>query len=110
MKLVNEATWDRVVRVIVGAVILFLGWGGIVSGGWGTFFKIFGFIPLLTGVFGVCLLYIPFKFRTNKVEDEPSAAPMEAAGPAEVPAEEPASPEPEVPTDETGETAEEETP
>ncbi|MFC1629004.1 DUF2892 domain-containing protein [Gemmatimonadota bacterium] len=73
MKLVNEASWDRVARVVLGAVILYLGWGGVVSGGLGTFFKIFGFIPLLTGVFGVCLLYMPFKFRTNKVDAEPEA-------------------------------------
>ncbi|MFC1529405.1 DUF2892 domain-containing protein [Gemmatimonadota bacterium] len=83
MKLVNEASWDRAVRVIVGAVILYLGWGGVVGGGLGTFFKFFGFIPLLTGVFGVCLLYMPFKFRTNKVETTTPVEPAEPGEPAE---------------------------
>jgi hypothetical protein len=114
MKLTNEAGWDRIVRVIVGAVILYLGWGGVVSGGWGTFFKIFGFIPLLTGIFGVCLLYMPFKFRTNKGEEAPAAAAAAPAAPAvetvAPPAAEPVPPEPMTPESGSGEAEGEETP
>ncbi len=63
---INEATWDRIVRVVLGIVFLYLGWGGIVAGGWGTFFKIIGFVPLLTGLIGWCPAYSLFKFQTKK--------------------------------------------
>lgn len=63
---VNEAGWDRVLRVVLGLVLLILGWGGIVGGGWGTAFKILGFVPLLTGLVGWCPLYALLKVRTNK--------------------------------------------
>lgn len=63
---VNEAGWDRVLRVVIGIVLLVLGWGGIVSGGWGTVFKILGFVPLVTGLVGWCPLYALLKVRTNK--------------------------------------------
>ncbi len=64
--LINESGVDRILRVVVGLVLLVLGWGGIVTGGLGLFFKIIGFLPLLTGIAGVCPAYMLFKFRTNK--------------------------------------------
>jgi len=66
MKYINEAGWDRIVRVVLGIALLYLGWTGVVAGGWGTFLKIIGFVPLLTGLIGFCPLYAIFKFRTNK--------------------------------------------
>ncbi len=63
---VNESGLDRVIRVIVGLVLLVLGWGGIVTGTLGVVFKILGFVPLLTGLIGFCPAYALFKFRTNK--------------------------------------------
>jgi hypothetical protein len=65
-KFLNEAGWDRILRVVLGVVLLVLGWGGFVSGGWGTFLKIIGFLPLITGLVGVCPAYMLLKFRTNK--------------------------------------------
>ena len=62
----NESMADRIVRVILGIVLLVLGWAGIVGGGWGLFFKIIGFVPLLTGLVGFCPLYALFKFATKK--------------------------------------------
>lgn len=61
----NQSKLDRIIRVVLGIVILALGWGGIVSGGWGLFLKIFGFIPLVTGLVGWCPIYALFKFKTN---------------------------------------------
>jgi hypothetical protein len=66
MKWMNEAGWDRIVRIVLGIVLLYLGWAGIVAGGWGTFLKVIGFVPLLTGLVGFCPLYAIFKFRTSK--------------------------------------------
>lgn len=65
MKFINEAGWDRIGRIVIGAVLLWLGWGGIVEGAFGTVLKIVGFVPLLTGVLGWCPLYTLFRFRTN---------------------------------------------
>jgi hypothetical protein len=65
-KLINQAGWERVARVILGIVLLYLGWAGVVSGTLGTVFKIFGFIPLLTGLVGWCGLYSLLGIRTNK--------------------------------------------
>lgn len=65
MKFTNEASWDRIARVILGVVLLALGWGGVVEGGVGTFLKIIGFVPLATGLAGWCPLYAVFRFRTN---------------------------------------------
>jgi hypothetical protein len=62
----NEAVWDRVLRFVVGALLLYLGWSGQVAGGLGTFLKWFGFLPLLTGLVGYCPAYTIFKVRTKK--------------------------------------------
>lgn len=63
---VNEASWDRIVRVVLGILLLYLGWGGVVTGGLGTVLKILGFLPLLTGLVGWCPLYALFKFGTKQ--------------------------------------------
>lgn len=65
MNFVNEANWDRIVRVLIGIVLLYLGWAGVVGGGLGVFLKVIGFVPLLTGVIGWCPLYSLFKFSTK---------------------------------------------
>ena len=65
MKFVNEAAWDRIARVALGIGLLYLGWTGAVEGGFGTFLKIIGFVPLATGLLGWCPLYAILGFRTN---------------------------------------------
>ena len=66
MSFVNEASWDRIIRVAIGLVLLYLGWGGVVTGGLGVFFKYFAFVPLLTGLIGWCPLYAIFRIKTLK--------------------------------------------
>jgi hypothetical protein len=66
MSFLNESIVDRIIRVVVGLALLFLGWTGAVSGVMGEVFKYLGFVPLLTGAIGFCPLYSLFKFRTNK--------------------------------------------
>ena len=61
----NEANWDRIVRIVLGVILLYLGWGRVVAGGWGMFLKIFGFLPLLTGLVGYTPAYALFKFSTK---------------------------------------------
>lgn len=75
MGFVNEAAWDRIARVAVGVVLLYLGWADVVTGGWGTFLKIIGFVPLATGLVGWCPLYAIFRFRTNdRISEDVRAA------------------------------------
>lgn len=62
----NESTLDRVIRGILGVVLLVLGFGGFVGGGWGIVLIILGFISLITGVVGFCPLYALLKISTKK--------------------------------------------
>lgn len=61
----NEASWDRIVRVLLGAVLLYLGFGGVIGGTLGIVVGVVGLIPLLTGLVGWCPLYTLFKISTN---------------------------------------------
>ena len=63
---VNQANWDRVVRVVLGIVLLFLGLGGVIAGGWGIVFDVLGVILVVTGLVGFCPLYALLKFSTKK--------------------------------------------
>ena len=54
---INEAGWDRALRIVGGVVLLYLGWTGAVTGTLGLVFKIFGFVPLFTGIVGWCAVY-----------------------------------------------------
>jgi hypothetical protein len=53
----NEGTIDRVLRIVLGVALLYLGWGGVVGGGLGVALGVLGFVPLLTGLVGWCPLY-----------------------------------------------------
>lgn len=66
MTYINEAGWDRVLRVALGVLLLALGWGGVVGGGWGLAFKVLGFVPLITGLVGWCPAYALLRIRTRK--------------------------------------------
>jgi len=61
---INEAGWDRALRVVFGIVLLYLGWGGVVGGTVGSILKIVGFLPLVTGIVGWCALYAVFGIST----------------------------------------------
>lgn len=66
MSYINESGLDRIIRIALGLVLLYLGFSGVVGGGLGVFLIVLGFIPLLTGVVGWCPLYALFKIRTNQ--------------------------------------------
>jgi len=63
---VNEAGWDRAIRVLAGLVLLYLGFGGVVAGTLGTVLKVLGFLPLLTGIVGFCPAYPLLGISTRK--------------------------------------------
>lgn len=72
MSFVNEAGWDRIARVVLGVVLLVVGFG-VLGGTGGTVLGVVGLIPLLTGLVGYCPLYSVFHLRTNR-QDEPTKA------------------------------------
>ena len=61
----NEGTKDRILRVIVGAVLLTLVFvGPRTPWGW------LGVIPLVTGLIGTCPVYTLFGLRTCPLKTE----------------------------------------
>jgi len=62
----NESGLDRIVRVVLGIVLLALYFTNVVAGGLGILFIVLGAIALLTGVVGFCPLYSLLKISTNK--------------------------------------------
>jgi hypothetical protein len=54
---VNESAVDRVIRVILGIVLLALGLFGVAAGIWMWVAYILGAILLATGIIGFCPLY-----------------------------------------------------
>ncbi|MES9859169.1 MAG: DUF2892 domain-containing protein [Sedimenticola sp.] len=58
----NVGSVDRVIRVIVGLVLL--GWGAATANLWGAV----GIIPLFTAAIGWCPAYLPFGIKTCKTE------------------------------------------
>jgi hypothetical protein len=62
----NESTIDRIIRVIVGIVLVALGLFGVVSGALMWVFYVVGAILLVTGIIGFCPLYALLKLSTVK--------------------------------------------
>jgi len=65
MKL-NESNVDLIIRVVAGVVLLFLGFGGALSGTLAVVADILGVVLLFTGAVGFCPLYAMLKFSTLK--------------------------------------------
>ena len=65
MKL-NESNLDRIIRAVVGVILLYLGIGGAMGGTLAIVFDVLGVVLLLTGAIGFCPLYAVLKFSTHK--------------------------------------------
>ncbi len=59
----NVGSTDRLLRVILGLIIAIL---GVVFDSW---WGLIGIIPLATGLFKICPLYMPFKFSTTENDE-----------------------------------------
>jgi len=53
----NESSLDRIIRVILAAVIAVLYFTGVLSGTWAIVLGILAVILLITGLIGFCPLY-----------------------------------------------------
>ena len=60
----NEASWDRIARVVLGVALII---GGLVAvkGAGGYIMAAVGLIPLVTGMVGWCPIYSIFKTGTK---------------------------------------------
>jgi hypothetical protein len=63
---INESGLDRIIRVVLGIVLLVMYFAGTVTGGLAIVFLVLGAVALLTGIVGFCPLYSLLKIRTNK--------------------------------------------
>jgi hypothetical protein len=66
MKFINEANWDRVVRIVAGIVLLYAGWS-VWTGIVGALLLVVGAVALVTGIVGWCPAYALFHASTKKV-------------------------------------------
>lgn len=64
----NEANWERIVRVMVGLGLL-----SLTITGPHTLWGLIGFVPLLTGIVGFCPLYAVFGFSTRPAKPADNA-------------------------------------
>jgi len=62
----NESGVDRIIRGILGVVLIGLGWSGLLAGWVGIVGVVLGLVLLITGIVGFCPLYSLLKLRTNK--------------------------------------------
>nr|MBN2276167.1 DUF2892 domain-containing protein [candidate division Zixibacteria bacterium] len=58
----NIGGLDRLIRIIVGVIIIALGYA------YGSWWGLLGIIPILTAVTGLCCLYVPFGISTCKTK------------------------------------------
>lgn len=65
MNFLNESGVDRIIRVVIGIVLIALALGSVVTGGLGTVLIILGAVLVLTGMVGFCPLYALLKIRTK---------------------------------------------
>jgi len=61
----NMGTVDRIIRVLLAAVVVVLGVTKVISGTWLVVFGIAAAVLVLTSVIGICPLYMPFKASTR---------------------------------------------
>ena len=66
MDFINEARWDRIARICLGILMILLGWTGLTEGLFAVALRIFGLVPLITGLIGWDPVYALFGFDSRK--------------------------------------------
>ncbi len=65
----NEGTADRIIRLIVGIILLILGFMVLGNNVLGIILDVIGIILVITAISGFCLLYAVFGIRTKKEKE-----------------------------------------
>lgn len=60
----NMGSADRIIRVIIAAIVVALYYQGIISGTWGLVLIALAAVFVLTSLVSVCPLYLPFGLST----------------------------------------------
>lgn len=60
----NLASADRIIRILLAALLAYLYFGGIVTGTWGIVLVVLGGVFVLTSLVGFCPLYAMFGIST----------------------------------------------
>lgn len=63
---INESTLDRVIRFLVGALLIYAWYAMLVTGGIATVALVVGLVLVLTGIIGWCPLYSVFHIGTHQ--------------------------------------------
>ncbi|MFM7218370.1 MAG: DUF2892 domain-containing protein [Bacteroidota bacterium] len=61
----NMGNFDRLVRVVLAAILAYLAATGVVTGAVAILFYILSGVFLLTSFISFCPLYVPFGWNTN---------------------------------------------
>lgn len=62
----NLSTLDRLIRIVLGLLMLAAGWAGLATGVWRIGLEVFGWVPLATGLAGWCPIYALLGISTRK--------------------------------------------
>ena len=62
----NQSILDRVIRIVLGLVMLTLGAVGVFDEPWNLALIIFAFYPFLTGASGWCPIYVLLEHRPDR--------------------------------------------
>jgi hypothetical protein len=66
----NEGTSDRIIRLILGVVLIIIGWPVLGNNTVGIILDVIGVILLITGITGFCTVYKILGISTLKVPKE----------------------------------------
>ena len=69
----NESGTDRVIRFILGIILLVLGWAVLHNNVLGVILDIIGIILIITAITGFCLLYSVLGINTKKEKPQTPA-------------------------------------
>jgi hypothetical protein len=67
MRSVNLASWDRLLRILVGLGMISIGWLAPSAGVWSAALKVLGFFPLITGLWGWYPVYAVLEFSSRRI-------------------------------------------
>jgi K+-transporting ATPase A subunit len=66
----NMGTTDKLIRLLIAAVILILYFTNVITGTLSLILFIIAAIFILTSIIGICPAYLPFRFSTRKKEEQ----------------------------------------
>lgn len=66
----NEGTTDRTIRLILGIVLIIIGWAVLGNNTLGIIMDIIGVVLIITGITGFCGIYKVLGINTLKIPKE----------------------------------------